>query len=91
VALIYGAGKYFACRHCYRLCYQSQLEQQPDRWLRAAWEIRRKLGQRGGGHFDRVPDKPKGMHWETYSRLHLRCDELERLDMAAMRRRFGFS
>lgn len=90
VAIIYGAGKFFACRKCYQLCYFSQQEQQQDRWLRAAWKIRQRLGQIEGGHFCPVPDKPKGMHWETYSRLHLRCEELEQLDFAMIAAQFGF-
>lgn len=90
VAIIYGAGKFFACRHCYQLCYFSQQEQQRHRWLRAAWKIRQRLGQTEGGHFDRLPDKPKGMHWETYSRLCLRCEELEQLDFAMIAAQFGF-
>lgn len=89
VAILYLAGHVFACRHCYRLCYGSQLEKQNDRWLRAAWKIRRRLGQRGGGHFDPMPEKPKRMHWETYARLCLRCEEIEALDLMAISKRFG--
>lgn len=73
VAVLYIAGKYFACRHCYGLCYTSQKENFGDRALRQAWKIRKGLGQQGGGHFDMIPDKPKGMHWKTYSRLAMRC------------------
>jgi hypothetical protein len=73
VAVLYAAGRYFACRHCYGLCHASQKENAGDRALRAAWKIRRRLGQEEGGHMEPPPDKPKGMHWETYSRLVTRC------------------
>jgi len=89
VALLYAAGKYFACRHCYRLCYAVQLEQTGDRLLRAAWKIRRGLGQREGGHFCPLPDKPKGMHWKTYDLLCWRCEVVEARDFAALMVRFG--
>jgi hypothetical protein len=84
VAKIHGAGKVFACRRCYRLCYVAQLETQPGRWRRAAMKIRDRLGQKGGGHFDPIPDKPNGMHWATYERLYDRCELLEALDLLAM-------
>jgi hypothetical protein len=34
VAVLYGAGKYFLCRHCYDLRYESQREDKGDRALR---------------------------------------------------------
>lgn len=68
VAVIYGAGKYFACRHCYGLCYGCQKEDAHYRTVRRLEKIRAKLKD-DGGTFDPLPWKPKGMHWETYSRL----------------------
>jgi hypothetical protein len=84
VAVLYAAGKYFACRHCYGLCYASQQENAGDRALRAAWKIRQRLGQKDGGHMEAPPDKPKGMHWETYSRLVMRCQGHEHDSWAAV-------
>jgi len=71
VALLYSAGKYFACRHCYQLAYQSQRENKGDRGHRGANKIRARLGwELGIGN----PQgwKPKGMHWKTYNRLMLK-------------------
>ncbi len=84
VALLYSASKYFACRHCYELCYFSQQETPTDRKLRRAQRIRQRLGQEGGGHFAPIPAKPKGMHWETYERLYDECKEREAADMMQM-------
>jgi hypothetical protein len=70
VAVLYS-GSTFACRHCYRLVYDSQREQPSSRALSRAQAIKEKLG---GSPADDFPDKPKGMHWRTYNRL---CEEFE--------------
>ena len=44
VGKLYGPGRYFLCRHCYRLAYQSQREQPHERALRRANNIRMRLG-----------------------------------------------
>ena len=77
VAVLYGPGKLFACRHCYRLVYASQREAEDDRARRQAEKIRRRLGWPAG---IANPDggKPKGMHWRTFERLteaHDACAE----------------
>lgn len=84
VAVLYAAGKYFACRHCYGLCYGSQKENAGDRALRQAWKIRERLGQKDGGHMEELPEKPKGMHWDTYLDLEERCAEHEIRSWAAV-------
>ncbi|MGZ8227981.1 MAG: hypothetical protein ACXWT3_15300 [Methylococcaceae bacterium] len=74
VAVLYLGGKYFACRHCYRLAYKSQRETVGDRATRKADKIRDKLhwelGILNGNGW-----KPKGMHWKTYHRLRAKHDD----------------
>ena len=69
VAIVYGAGKYFLCRHCYDLNYQTQHEDYYDRQISKSHEIRRKLGGEAGAA-NPFPEKPKGMHWKTYWKLY---------------------
>lgn len=68
VAIVYGAQKLYACRHCYQLAYTSQRETYDDRAARRADRIRKKLGWEVGILNGRGW-KPKGMHWRTYYRL----------------------
>lgn len=71
-AILYSkrAGK-FACRKCQRLAYPSQSEAVGDRAHRAANNIRRRLGWKVGTA-NPEGDKPKGMHWSTFEKLHTR-------------------
>jgi hypothetical protein len=68
VAKLYGAGRLFACRHCYRLAYASQQELAHERGLRKAQKIRMRLGG-SANMLEGFPQKPKGMHWRTYERF----------------------
>ena len=68
VALLYGAGEKFACRHCYRLAYASQQEALHHRGLGKAQKIRIRLGG-SPNMLEAFPEKPKGLHWRTYDRL----------------------
>ncbi|MBM4208253.1 MAG: hypothetical protein FJ190_09655 [Gammaproteobacteria bacterium] len=70
VAILYSGGKYYACRHCYQLAYQSQREDKGDRGHRGANKIRARLGWQPG-IANQNENKPKGMHWSTYNRLML--------------------
>ncbi|MGZ8927245.1 MAG: hypothetical protein ACXW03_02175 [Methylobacter sp.] len=74
VAVLYLGGKYFACRHCYRLAYKSQRETPDDRAARKADKIRDKLHWEPGILNDNGW-KPKGMHWKTYHRLTKEHDD----------------
>jgi hypothetical protein len=76
VAKLYLGSRYFACRRCYGLAYQSQCYSPSDRAMTQAGKIRRSLGGSEGIAWD-FPDKPKGMHWRTYERLRERCDRYE--------------
>jgi hypothetical protein len=68
VAKLHGAGRYFLCRHCYRLTHASQSEGEWDRAVRRASKIRQRLGADPYAR-DAVPGRPKGMWWRTYDRL----------------------
>jgi|SRR5581483_4938079 len=76
VIKLYGAGRLFACRRCYRLTYTSQQESAHQRGLWKSQKIRMKLGG-SASMLDDFPDKPKGMHWGTYDRLRRRHDAAE--------------
>jgi hypothetical protein len=68
VAVLYGLGPRFLCRHCYRLPYASQQENSIDRLKRKARKIRESLGA-SNNLGDPVWEKPKGMHWRMFERL----------------------
>jgi hypothetical protein len=67
VTKLYGAGRLFACRHCYRLAYASQQESAHQRGLGKSQKIRMRLGG-SPNMLEAFPEKPKGMHRRTYER-----------------------
>ena len=87
VALLYGAGRLFLCRHCYGLTYASQQEPDYDRMMRKAQKIRKKLGG-AESSMEPFPPKPKGMHWKTYNRLQAVARDSEVLGWMIVERRF---
>ena len=76
VAILYGAGTYFGCRHCYRLAYPSTREDAQNRALTKAQAIRVRLGG-SANMLAPFPPKPKGMHDRTYTRLFWEAHKLE--------------
>lgn len=87
VANLYSAGRYYGCRHCYNLTYQSQSDAPHYRALHKAQKIHQELG--GDGCIDDWLEKPKHMHWKTFNR---KVDEMIYLDDLAMMeatKRFG--
>lgn len=68
VAVLYGAGVRFLCRHCYDLPYSSQNETYLDRMHRKARKIRKRLGA-SDNLTEPVLFKPKGMHQKIFDRL----------------------
>ena len=78
VAKLHGPGRYFLCRHCYRLAYAGQSEDTWDRTLRKANKIRTRLGG-NPGMAEIFPERPKGMWRRTYERLRNDVFEAEML------------
>ena len=84
VAKLYGPGRYFVCRHCYRLAHASQSEDAQRRSMRRASKIRQRLGGNAGTASPFLP-KPKGMWRRTYERLREQAfDAEERADEALL-------
>ncbi len=86
VAVLYGPGKYFLCRYCYDLRYESQREDKKDRALRRAQKIRERLGG-SRSMMEPFPERPKGMHHDTYMKLFWELHEGEMEHLAGMRER----
>jgi hypothetical protein len=79
VAKLYAAGRYFLCRHCYRLSYTSQREDELDRANRRANNLKQRLGQVSGLGAG-FPARPRGMWRRKYERLR---DEATKAEMHA--------
>jgi hypothetical protein len=84
VAVLYGPGRYFLCRHCNDLAYQSQRDTKMHRALYRAQDIRRQLGG-SANMMEPFPEKPKGMHWRTYERMWWAHHEAEMEQLIGMR------
>lgn len=76
VGVLYG-GRYFRCRTCHGLRYQSQEQPYWQRAIEQADKLRQRVGGEDGafeGHD--YPSKPKWMRWRTYNRLKARYSRL---------------
>jgi len=67
-AILYRAGDAFACRRCYGLNYLSQHESPRLRSISRSRKIRMRLGG-SENLLEPFPQKPRGMHRRTFSRL----------------------
>lgn len=90
VAVLYAAGKLYACRHCYHLPYASQRETASDRAMRRADCIRKRLGW-NAGIANPKGFKPKGMHWRTFWRLQYQHDAFSLASFAGLAERLGIN
>jgi hypothetical protein len=84
VAILYGPGKYFLCRHCYDLRYESQRKDKKDRALRRAQKIKTRFGG-SANMLEPLPERPKGMHHDGYMRLFREHHEAEWKYLTGMR------
>lgn len=68
------SSKYFGCRHCYDLTYESCQKsgsfhyENVEKHAKRMRKIREKLGGTSS-LIERFPPKPKGMRWEKYDKL----------------------
>jgi hypothetical protein len=69
VAKLYGGGRLFACRHCYRLNYAVQRGGPMDRAHHNLARLHRKLQADYDSPGLPPPPKPKWLRWKTYSRI----------------------
>ena len=77
VVRLYIVQAVFACRHCHRLGYASQLELPRDRGSGRARRIRMRLSDGKDDPFGEFPSRPRFMHRRTYERWHRVHDEAE--------------
>ena len=70
-AILYLADRYFACRRCNGLFYQTNHEHRAGRNLIKA----ERLWKRAGHEFSGEGQRPRYMQWATYNRLMERADE----------------
>ena len=87
VAVLYGAGKYFLCCHCYNLTYASQQESKEDRLMRKAKKIRERLGA-SNDLMEPILFKPKNMHQKTFDRLREEAEQAKNLGWIVAGQRF---
>lgn len=83
VGKLYNRGRYFVCRHCHELAYESQRRGAAARLWATAADLRHRLGQNGVRRRGWAqaplppPMKPPGMHQNTYVRTLDRIEMLE--------------
>jgi hypothetical protein len=89
VSLLYGAGKYFLCRHCHDLTYDTCNSSPLQRIFDKANKLRERIGGHAGLSYP-IADRPKGMHHSTYIRIVAKIERLENLGDIGMVEKWGF-
>lgn len=77
VAILYGPRP-MLCRHCWRIAYESQRENEIQRLRRRLRSIESACSGRPGKPDVRVGERPKGMHHRTFQRLEYNRQRLQR-------------
>jgi hypothetical protein len=85
-AVVYSCGKYFACRMCGNVAYQTQNETHRERLFAKAEKLREKIGADPGAANPLPYFKPKGMHQKTWMRIMRQIERLEDRGFADMDR-----
>jgi len=85
-AVVYSCGKYFACRICGNVAYQTQNETRRERLFTKAEKLREKIGADPGAANPLPILKPKGMHQKTWDRIRWQIELLEGRGFADMDR-----
>ncbi len=75
-AVLYG-GRFFRCRRCHGLAYESTRQSPGERALGKAQRIRVRLGGTAN-MLEPFPSRPKGMHRRTYERVAREAAAAER-------------
>jgi hypothetical protein len=88
-AVLYVPGRYYECRCCAGVAYPTQKERAGDRASTQANKIRKRLGW-PVGILNNQGDKPKGMHWRTFSKLKREHDALVQISFHEIGRKLGF-
>lgn len=88
-AVIYGAGKYFACRSCYPLVYKTCNESKRDRLFSKANKLRKKIGAMPGCLNPLPIFKPKGMHEKTWQKIRCQIQAIEYQGLIDLGRMIG--
>lgn len=83
------SGKYYLCRHCHNLAYETQNMNDAFRLLEAAQKIRERLGAKSLAINDPFPPRPKGMHYKTYMDLWIKYRSLTDLTWESAIKRWG--
>jgi len=87
VAILYHPD-FLACRHCYRLTFRSQRENEHGRDFLRLNKLRVRLGWPGGVMHGEYP-KPKGMHHRTFLRLRMTYLKLAYVALLGMGRKMA--
>jgi hypothetical protein len=88
-AVIYASGKYFACRVCCDLTYETCNETPRDRRFSKTNKLRKRIGAKPGCINPLPLFKPKGMHYTTWIKIRNQIEHLEGIGIAELGRMLG--
>ena len=88
-AVVYASGKYYFCRVCCNLTYETCNQTPRDRRFSKADKLRKRIGAKAGA-FNSLPlFKPKGMHYTTWMKIRNEIQHLESMGFAELGRMLG--